>query len=76
MPSVHEDKNTLQALLRELRISKGYRQTELAEKLGKPQSYVSKYEAGEKSLNIYELKEICSALNTKLSAFVQKLEDQ
>lgn len=75
MTTVDESKFRLPQLLRELRLSKGYRQTELAEKLGKPQSYVSKYEAGEKSLNIYELKEICIALNTRLSVFAQKLED-
>jgi transcriptional regulator with XRE-family HTH domain len=39
-------------------------QQELAKKLKKPQSYVSKYESGERRLDIIEFLEICVILKT------------
>ena len=47
-----------EVLLRALvegRRSAGLRQTDLAELLGKPQSFVSKYETGERRLDVVEL---------------------
>jgi transcriptional regulator with XRE-family HTH domain len=38
----------------EARQKAGIRQTELAEKLGKPQSFISKYEHGERILDVAE----------------------
>ena len=38
-------------------------QSELAEKIKKPQSYVSKYERGERRLDVVEFIDICQALN-------------
>ena len=37
--------SAFQEAVREVRDSSGLKQTELADKLGKPQSYISKYEA-------------------------------
>ncbi len=42
----------------------GISQQQLAEKLGKPQSYVSKFENSERRLDIIELIEICQAINS------------
>lgn len=42
----------LRARLVELREAKGLTQTDIALQLGKPQSYVSKYERGERRLDI------------------------
>jgi transcriptional regulator with XRE-family HTH domain len=39
-------------LLRELRLAKNLTQTQVAERLGLPQSYVSKYETGEQSRHL------------------------
>ncbi|MBL4814293.1 MAG: helix-turn-helix transcriptional regulator [Shewanella sp.] len=51
-------------------------QSELALKLDKPQSFVSKYESGERQLKILELEQVCLACNTTahdfLKAFSQK----
>jgi len=60
-------------MLRELRHENGATQEALAELLGKPQSYVSKYELGERRLDIVETFEICRALNADFAAFVQEL---
>lgn len=68
------DQATLQQLLRETRKVTGLKQEELARKLGRPQSYVSKYEGGERRLDILELRQVCLALGTSLRSFVQKLE--
>lgn len=47
--------------LRNIRKQQGYSQTELADKLHKPQSYVSKYETGERSLDFIETIQVCEA---------------
>lgn len=52
-------------LLKELRESKGVTQAQLAERLEIPQSYVSKYETGERRLDFVETAEICEALGIK-----------
>lgn len=66
----------LQELLRQIRQDKRIRQAELAEKLGVPQSYVSKYESGDRRLDVLELRQICSAMNIPIKEFIQKLEDR
>lgn len=61
-------------LLRELRTEKGLTQVQLSETLGMPQSFVSKYETGERRLDVIELREVCQSLGTTLAAFAKKLE--
>lgn len=70
------EKEALRNLLRQERDEAGLRQVDLAKKLGKPQSYISKYESGEKSLDILEVKEICAVFEITLSDFSKKLEDK
>ncbi len=65
----------LSALLKEFRTDADIRQVDLAHKLGKHQSYISKYESGEKTLDILEVKEVCQALGVKLSDFSKRLEN-
>ncbi len=60
--------------LRELRTEKGLTQSQLSETLGMPQSFVSKYEIGERRLDMIEVRAICQSLGTPLSVFVKKLE--
>jgi len=66
----------LQELLRQLRLDRDLRQQELAAQLGKPQSFVSKYEAGERRLDLVELREICRVLGVSLSAFVKQFKEE
>lgn len=47
--------------LKQLRNESGLTQDSLAKKLNKPQSYVSKYESGERNLDFVETIEICEA---------------
>ena len=63
----------LQSLLRDLRTSQNIRQQELAEKLGRPQSYVSKYESGDRNVDLIELIEITKALDIEPEAAISDL---
>lgn len=38
-------------------------QVQVAERLGRPQSFVSKYESGERQLDVVEFVEVCEALD-------------
>ena len=64
----------LQTLLRELRQTAGLRQQDVADIIDEPQSFVSKYEIGERRLDILELHEICQALGITLVKFSKLLE--
>lgn len=55
-------RNILAALIA-ARKDRGVTQTQLAEALGKPQSYVSKVESGERRLDVAEYIEWCRALS-------------
>ena len=61
-------------LLRETREKAGLTQVELSERLGRPQSFVAKIEAGERRLDVVELREVCAALGTSLEKFVRRFE--
>lgn len=47
--------------LKTIRKTAGLTQNQLAEKLDRPQSYVSKYELGERKLDFVETVEVCEA---------------
>lgn len=64
------DRETLREILKSLRLETGeLTQVQLSEKLGKPQSYVSKYETGERKLDFVEIAIICSVLGLSMEAF-------
>lgn len=67
-----ERQKQLQESLRELRDNAELTQIELAEKLDRPQSFVSKIESGERRVDIVELEEICEACNSSLLEFTRK----
>jgi transcriptional regulator with XRE-family HTH domain len=62
-------------LLKGLRQEKAIRQIDIAEQLGVPQSFVSKYESGERRLDILELMRICQLMGITLHEFAKKLEE-
>jgi transcriptional regulator with XRE-family HTH domain len=66
----------LPSILTSLRHDLGLRQSDLAEKLGRPQSFVSKYESGERRLDLLEINEICTALHVSLSEVVARVEQE
>ena len=52
----------------------GLTQTELAEQLRKPQSFVSKYERGERRLDVVELVEIARHLKLDPHSIIDEME--
>jgi transcriptional regulator with XRE-family HTH domain len=64
----------LQELLKEIRTDAGMSQVDLSRKLGQHQSFVSKYETGERRLDLIEIEQICEALGISLSGFVKRFE--
>lgn len=71
----HPDKVFLQDALKQIRLDAQLKQSELAVRLKKPQSYVSKYESGERRLDLLEVRDICSVCGISLAKFVEHLED-
>ena len=62
----------LRDLIRAMRLEAGLRQQDVADRLGQPQSYVSKCESGERRVDIVELAAICHACDSDLSTFVDR----
>lgn len=57
-----------------LRVSIGLTQSDLADLLEVPQSFISKIENGERRLDIVELRDICKVLNIDFSEFILEFE--
>ncbi len=68
------EQRVLLLLLRKLRSDAGLRQSDVASKIRRPQSFVSKYEAGERRLDILELRQLCGVFDLTLPDFVSRLE--
>lgn len=66
----------LRKMLAEQRSKAGLSQTELAEKLGVNQTYVSKYELGERRLDVVEFFEIAEAVGFDPIKFLKNWQAQ
>jgi transcriptional regulator with XRE-family HTH domain len=64
----------LVSLLREMRIDAGLTQVDLAARIEKDQAYISRYESGQRRLDVLEVREICQAIGITLEEFVKRLE--
>lgn len=71
---LREQRDRLLFLLKQARLDAGLRQVDLARRLNRPQSFISKYETGERRLDLVELRQICAALQLTLLAFVRRFE--
>ena len=63
----------LRRILKNLREARHLTQAQLARKLSVPQSFVSKYETGERRLDVIETAQICRALETSMPQLLSKL---
>lgn len=71
LKSLHELRSQeLRRRLRDARLSRGLTQQEVAAGLERPQSYVSKYEAGERRLDLVEFIDVCAALTVDTEQFI------
>lgn len=74
MKTIHSYENhMLISFLREARDSANLTQTQLSELLEKPQSYVSKYERGERRLDVIEFLEICRQIKADPHAIIDNV---
>lgn len=69
----NEANKRLQVLLVEARKKVGLTQLELSSRLRRPQSFVSKYERGERRLDVIEFGEVARALGVDPLRFLGKL---
>lgn len=71
MKSIHDPRYVeMLGRLRRAREAQGFGQQELATRLGRPQSYVSKIETGGRRVDLVEVLDICRALGIRLEAVV------
>ena len=68
-----EDHQRLSELLRRLRRQAGLTQRDLADRLGVRQEWVSRYEVGERRLDVIELAQVAHALGTTAVEIIERL---
>jgi transcriptional regulator with XRE-family HTH domain len=71
LKSIHDPRYVeMLGRLRHAREDRGVGQGELGVRLGRPQSYVSKIETGERRVDLIETLDICRALDIRLEVVV------
>ena len=68
------NEEALRNLLRNHRLNKGIRQEDLAQTLKVHQSFVSKYESGERLLTFIEVINICNALDLNPTTLIKEYQ--
>ena len=64
----------LRELLTEARSKAGLTQLDVASRLERPQSFVSKYESGERRLDVVEFLEVCAAVQADPVKVIRQVE--
>lgn len=60
-------------MLRQARLDAGLNQEDVAERLRRPQSFISKYESGERRLDVIEYIEVCAAIGVSPHSIITRL---
>lgn len=77
LKSVHTDE--YEAFLQRLAVARreaGLTQQGLANRIGRPQSFVSKYERGERRLDVLEFVTVCHVLSVDPCSIIREVESQ
>lgn len=69
----HQKYEYLRSELKKARLERGVLQKDLAKKLRKPQSYISKIESGERNLDLIEFIYYCEGLGLDPSKWLRTL---
>jgi len=74
---IHDDRyQAVATRLRELREQRGLHQQTVAERLGRTQTYVSRYENGGRHLDLIELLDVLLALHADPHEFIDRVLQQ
>ena len=74
--SIHSPQHQkLRELLVAARKKAGMTQAEVAEMLGRPQSFVAKYEGGERRLDVIEFIDVARALDADAVKLLRRIEE-
>ncbi|ANF50948.1 hypothetical protein A0O34_10645 [Chryseobacterium glaciei] len=71
-----KENKVLLEMLYQLRASSGLRQSDLADLLNVPQSFISKIESGERRIDFIELREILKCLRSDIIEFLTEFENK
>jgi transcriptional regulator with XRE-family HTH domain len=74
--SAEETYERFQRMLAEARRKSGLSQQEVADRLGRPQTYVSKCELGTRRMDVVEFLALAEALGFDPAAFIRKLHSE
>jgi transcriptional regulator with XRE-family HTH domain len=66
-----KDHNAIAERLKQARIKAGFGQVEVAKKLGRTQSYISKIESGQRRFDVLQLKEFARLYKKSLDFFIK-----
>ena len=73
MQLARDREKKLRELLKEARLGSGLRQSDIATRLGRQQSYVAKVEGGERVLSFIEALDYCKVLNLDPTILIEQL---
>jgi transcriptional regulator with XRE-family HTH domain len=72
--TIHSERDRqFRELLKARRKAAGLTQTVVAQRLGKPPSYVAKYEGGDRRLDVLEFMDVAAAIGFDPAAFIRAL---
>lgn len=72
----HTAHDLLRAALVQARLTNGMTQATVANVLGRQQSFVSKYESGERTLDVIEFIQICQVVHIDPAKLISRLQGE
>jgi transcriptional regulator with XRE-family HTH domain len=73
MDLLRDRRKQLRQRLKEARVAAGLRQLDVADALGRPQSYVAKIESGERKVDFVEVLDLCAVIGLDPTVLAQEL---
>jgi transcriptional regulator with XRE-family HTH domain len=70
---IRDRERILRERLKQARLTASLRQVDLAQQLGKPQSYIAKIESGERKLDFIEVLDLCVAIGLDPTELTKEL---